>query len=275
MVQIEMEHIVKYQLSNQQINFWESHGFLKIKNLLNKYQKSNIRKWCDELSNLPDTPGKWMKYYEANTKNEKKLCRIEYFLDFHDEFKTLANNTYILDLISQLINDKAILFKEKINFKAPNSNGFKPHQDAPAFKSFNQYYHVTLMIAIDKATKENGCLKIVKGGKYKNKILPINTDGSIIENIANSLYWTDLECDVGDVVIFDSYVPHYSDKNLSRHFRRAAFITYNKLKDGGSKREEYFADKRSKFPPDCERDPNKDYSEGAQIYNVANPLPVN
>jgi hypothetical protein len=81
-----------------------------------------------------------------------------------------------------------------------------------------------------------------------------------------------IECKTGDVILFDSYLPHYSEPNRSNTPRRALFVTYNKLAEGGSMRTEYYQDKREKFPPDCERDPNKDYSAGAAIYNVANPI---
>jgi hypothetical protein len=34
----------------------------------------------------------------------------------------------------------------------------------------------------------------------------------------------------------------------------------------------YYASKRESFPPDVERDPTKDYSEGAKVFNVATPI---
>ncbi len=37
------------------------------------------------------------------------------------------------------------------------------------------------------------------------------------------------------------------------------YITYNKLSEGDS-REQYYTDKRNNYPPDIERDPDKDYS---------------
>ena len=33
-----------------------------------------------------------------------------------------------------------------------------------------------------------------------------------------------------------------------------------------------YEEKRKWFPPECERDPNKDYSQGAKVFNVANPI---
>jgi hypothetical protein len=39
-----------------------------------------------------------------------------------------------------------------------------------------------------------------------------------------------------------------------------------------SDRDAYYRDKRSKFPPKCEREKGKDYSEGARVNNLANPI---
>ncbi len=99
----------------------------------------------------------------------------------------------------------------------------------------------------------------------------MNSDGSIRTDIDATLKWHPTDCYPGDVFIFDAYAPHRSDINTSKDTRRNCYLTYNALSIG-SHREDYFAKKRAEFPPEIERDPNKDYSEGAKIFNVANPI---
>ncbi|MCF6767286.1 phytanoyl-CoA dioxygenase family protein [Thiotrichales bacterium 19S11-10] len=263
-----------YQLNQEQLKFWEANGFIKITDFLTESQKKNLKQWSQEVESLPEIPGKWMKYFETNNQGERVLCRVENFIDYHLNFKLLANSKKAIDLLSQLMGEKAVLFKEKINCKSPGSNGFAPHQDAPAFISFGQTYHITMMLAIDDATIENGCLELIEKHPFYKHTLPQNTDGSITEDYTSQFQWQPVECSSGDVILFDSYIPHYSKSNQSNQSRRAAFITYSKLSEGESKREAYFKDKREKFPPDCERDPDKDYSEGAMVYNVANPIKI-
>ena len=62
----------------------------------------------------------------------------------------------------------------------------------------------------------------------------------------------------GDVVFFDSYVPHRSGPNLTAEARRVLYVTYNRLSEGDH-RTRYYADKRKSYPPDCEREPGKPY----------------
>ncbi len=261
-----------YQLNDEQKKFWKQHGCIVLSDFFGSDVRENIVKWCDDLTAWPETPGKWMKYFEKNIQGERQLCRVENFLDYYPEWNEIARGERILRLVSDLMGEPAVIFKEKINYKFPNGSGFKPHQDAPAFISFNQRFHITMMVAIDDCTLENGCLQLVLGGANKPEILPQEKDGSISKPVAEKFVWTPIECKKGDAILFDSYLPHYSEPNRTTQSRRALFITYNKAAEGGSKRLEYYQDKRDKFPPDCERDPNKDYSAGAAIYNVANPI---
>ena len=263
---------MNYVISNDQKKQWQNNGYVKITNFLSKSVKDSLKIWCQELQDLPETPGKWMKYFETSINQDRNLCRIENFLEYHEGFNNIASSARTIDLISQLMGEEAVLFKEKINLKLPHGNGFKPHQDAPAFITFNQTYHITMMLAIDDATVENGCLQIINNNEQNGITLPQNQDGSIHSNISNKFKWNNLVCNLGDIVLFHSYVPHYSEKNTSLNSRRSAFITYSKKSEGKSKRLEYYADKREKFPPDCERIIGKDYSKGAEIYNVANPF---
>ena len=263
---------MQYKLSDDKKNFWLKNRFIKVSDLLSDEQKQNLANCCTELENLPETPGKWMKYFEYSDSNEKKLCRIENFLDYNEYFSNIAQNDKTLSLISQLMGEEAVLFKEKINFKYPGSKGFSPHQDAPAFITFNQTYHITMMLAIDDSTIENGCLRVIKENPYKEQTLPQEKGGAIDTKFCEGFDWQALECKSGDVLLFDSYLPHYSESNTSAKSRRAAFITYSKISEGKSMRDEYFADKRENFPQDCEKIAGKDYSKGAAIYNVANPI---
>ena len=40
--------------------------------------------------------------------------------------------------------------------------------------------------------------------------------------------------------------------------RRVLYVTYNRHSEG-DRRAQYFADKRAAYPPDCEREPRREY----------------
>ena len=62
----------------------------------------------------------------------------------------------------------------------------------------------------------------------------------------------------GDAVFFNAYIPHRSDKNLSKKTRSQIYLTYN-LKSDGNFRKAYFNEKRINLPPNNERDEKKLY----------------
>ena len=62
----------------------------------------------------------------------------------------------------------------------------------------------------------------------------------------------------GDVVFFDSFVPHASKPNFTDRPRRILYLTYN-LASHGDHRAQYYAEKHASFPPDIERDGTTSY----------------
>lgn len=261
-----------YTLTEEQKAHWKKHRFLKITDYYTATEIAALADYSSELIAWPEMPGLWMKYYENNLEGKRQLCRVEHFLEYHSGLDELARGERVIDLLSQLMGEKAVIFKEKLNVKLPGGNGFTPHQDAPAFVSFKQTYHITMMVAVDPSTRENGCLQLLHNDKHAGITLAQEADGSIDKKISDGFQWHYAECNPGDILLFDSYLPHYSEPNRSDKSRRALYITYNREAEGGSRRTDYFQDKREKFPPDCERIPGKDYSQGAEIYNVANPI---
>jgi ectoine hydroxylase-related dioxygenase (phytanoyl-CoA dioxygenase family) len=68
-----------------------------------------------------------------------------------------------------------------------------------------------------------------------------------------------VQTDPGDVIFFDSFVPHASGPNRTAASRRILYVTYSRAGEGDH-RTRYFADKRRDFPPDIEREPGRTYT---------------
>jgi hypothetical protein len=258
-------------LNPEQRAHFSEHGFLHLRGALSSDVAQRLAAWTDELAAWPETPGKWMKYFERSARDgSRQLCRVEDFLPYHAALSGFLLDEARLGLLSELMGERAVLFKEKINFKLPGGKGFKPHQDAPAFTTFKQTYHITLLAPVDAATVENGCLDVVRGHP-RDGVLPQEPDGTLRKDVVDSLRWEPLPMEPGDLLYFDSYLPHGSAHNRSQSPRRALYVTYNRASEG-SRRDEYFASKRAAFPPECERIPGVDYASRAGIYNLGNPI---
>lgn len=214
-----------------------------------------ITSWVDEIAARPEEPGKHWVYKEQNLVDSARsqVNRIENTAPFHDGFAELAE--VLRAPVAQLLGEEAVLFKEKINFKLPGGSGFEPHQDSQAGWEAYARYFVTVVVCIDPATEENGCLYVArwKRGRQLYREWEPMTEAEV-----NALEFIACPMSPGDVLFLGSYTPHFSKPNFSDRLRRMYFSTYNALSEGDH-RAQYYADKHRNYPPDVERAADKEY----------------
>ena len=256
--------------TDAQLAAWSSHQVLALPGILTGEALASIERWTADLARRDETPGRWMKYFERTAADDRQLCRVEDFVPYHAGMDALLRGSAMLDRVSQLMGERALLFKEKINFKLPGGSGFAAHQDAPAFDAFGQRYHITVLITVDPSDRHNGGLEFGEP-TGTDTILDQADDGTIAESVEGAMRWAPMDLPAGSVVLFDSYIPHRSPPNLSSRSRRSLYITYSRASEGDW-RARYYADKRASFPPEVERDPGIDYLKTAGRYNLANPI---
>jgi predicted HD phosphohydrolase len=261
---------LKPALSHAQLDEWKHNQVLVIPAVLEGSALDLLRAWTQDLADRPEQAGRWMKYFERTPDDDRLLCRIENFVPFHAGMDALLRGPEILERVSELMGEQAVLFKEKINFKLPGGSGFAAHQDAPAFDAFGQRYHITVLITVDPSDTSNGGLEF---GETTNghHILEQNPDGTVAHAVEDKMQWTAMDLPAGSIVFFDSYIPHRSPRNESNNPRRSLYITYSRASEGNC-RDRYYADKRNTFPPEIEREPGIDYAKKAGRYNLANPI---
>ncbi len=259
--------------------FFKRHGYLWLKNFYSPEQVKLLQEFANridqdsqklielsECSGLSlqrlakEIPGSLIVVPES--KNPKKACRAEDFLSVYPDLHRLVTGT-ITSFIGSIFNEPFTVFKDKINFKWPGGGAFSPHQDFPAYEFLGPKEHITAMICIDEASFQNGCLYIAEdwlasfeeddsldmGALQEGRaILPYNIGGkdhgSIQSRYVEKITWLPVLAKPGDVVLFNSYVPHYSESNESNTSRRAMFITHNRFIDGDF-RGAYFYTKRN------------------------------
>ncbi len=242
-------------INNQQIEQFKEDGFLLVRNGFNQEDTEKIELWTTDLANLPEESGKQWVYHETSKldPNLDLINRIENISPYHEGFAELSE--VLAQPISKLLDEEAVLFKEKINFKMPGGDGFKPHQDSQAGWEDYANYFISVMVCVDEATIENGCLQMVSG--FQNRGLYREWEPLTDEDMS-SMDFVHCPTKPGDIVFFDCYAPHASEPNLTDTTRRLYFATYNKLSEGDNLKQ-YYADKYKSFPPDIDRIAGKEY----------------
>ena len=246
-------------LDDKQIKEFKKNGFVLIRQLFNKSETELILKYTEELQKTPEVSGKEWKYFEKSEINKDKrvLARIENFCKHHEGFNDICTKSRILECVNDCFGEKGILFKDKINFKMPGGSGFKPHQDSQAGWDDYAKFYLTAMVSVDDATIKNGCLEFASG--HNRSGLIGNLWKPLSNNQMKNMKFVPIETKPGDAVFFDCYTPHKSESNLTNKSRRILYLTYNKLSDGDH-RDTYYNDKYKNYPPDIDRNPNKEYN---------------
>ncbi|MEQ8506039.1 MAG: phytanoyl-CoA dioxygenase family protein [Rhodospirillales bacterium] len=242
-------------LADAHIQQFADDGYLVLRQGFSDEEMAHIVTWTEDVLALPEVSGRHWVFHEQSRKapNEKLVSRIEKISPFHGGFGALAEA--LRGPIGQLLGEDAVLFKEKINFKMPGGDGFKPHQDSQAGWDTYTDFFISALVSIDAATEENGCLQLVRGhhksGMFQSwePMTDADMDGMDFQPVPTA---------PGDIVFFDSFAPHASEPNMSDKIRRIYYATYNRA-SAGSFMDRYYADKHKNYPPDIDRDPSKQY----------------
>ena len=248
----------KRLFSDDDLAAYRRDGFIVVRGLFDAAAMRDIARWTDEIEGWPETPGKWMKYFDDSLKRpgERVLNRVENLCPYHAGFGALVTGGALAGRVAELLGEPAVLFKEKINFKLPGGGGFAAHPDIQAGWDTYGSLYVTALVSVDEATVANGCIELAAGHHLRGMIgeswRPLGDDE--LAGVA----FAPMPTAPGDTVFFDSFTPHRSAPNMTDSPRRVLYITYNRASQGDH-RARYYADKRASYPPDIERDPGKEY----------------
>ena len=262
-MQLFRSNLTAGDLDQSEVDFFGTHGYLVCNNLLTADEIEQVAKECDTLV-APSDGDQVLRYFEPSALDPSRqlLRRIERFVEEAPVIGQLLASDRIQGRVSGLMKRPARLFKDKLNLKLPGGRGFRPHCDGHfvyrdrqgnARKGWKEYgaSFMSVLISIDKATVENGCLELVPMeeagriiGRSFDEILK-HTEGErheIAEQYVAMLDFKPVPMDPGDVVFFDWRIPHRSQPNRSTMSRRILFITYGDASEG-DRRTVYYADK--------------------------------
>lgn len=238
--------------STQDVQQYRRRGYCVVPGFFSPAETGQMSDWLDALQSAPPREGGEACYYEQSPLTGAGiLVRVEHILGDHNPGMTrLMLAPKVVDAMTALLGEAPVLFKEKVNYKLPGCRSDKLHQDQAAGWNAYSDYFITMAIAIDPNRRDNAALSFLATGAYERKLMgpewkPITDAEPPWEPAAD---YQVIEADPGDVVFFDSYVPHGSPANTSDRPRRNIYLTFNRQSDG-DQRLRYYRDKWKSYPP--------------------------
>jgi ectoine hydroxylase-related dioxygenase (phytanoyl-CoA dioxygenase family) len=163
-----------YRVSDEQVRFFDEFGYLASIRMLTSEQVDALRAELAELTNASH-PGHHL-FYEYNSNESTDASRVLFHAlgawritpGFHD----LLWNPAFLVPASQLLRGGVRFWHDQLFSKPARHGGVVAwHQDYSYWTRTKPMTHLTCWIALDDATKENGCLHYVPGS-HRWDLLP-------------------------------------------------------------------------------------------------------
>ena len=162
-----------------------------------------------------------------------------------DIYGMFSRNQRVVKNVETLLGGEVYLYSAKMIMKNAREGGaWEWHQDYGYWYDYGCLLPTMLscLIAVDRATQENGCLQILSGSHAMGRI---NHDRINEQTMANPEHveaararfpLVYLELDPGDAVFFHCNLLHRSDANRSEHRRWNFIASYNTVANQPYKR---------------------------------------
>lgn len=145
-------------------------------------------------------------------------------------FADIATHEEIVEIVSSLQGPNLKLLRCAGMLKPPGVGSAKKfHQDA-AYYPIRPMDHVTVWVALDEATTENGCMQVVPGahtdGLLEHEAMEYDTDITVSGRDYDESDTVALPMEPGDALFQHCLLPHYTAPNESDRWRRAMIVAY-------------------------------------------------
>ena len=147
-----------------------------------------------------------------------------------------ARSNRLVNRVEQLLDDEAYHYHSKMVLKDAKIGGaWAWHQDYGYWYQNGVLFPnlCSVMIAVDKATVENGCMQVIRSSHKLGRVNHILTgdqagaDMERVEEAKKKLELVHVTMDPGDALFFHSNLLHASAANESDHSRWAMICCYN------------------------------------------------
>jgi len=210
-------------------NNFNDDGYTIKKNLFSEDEINKLKKFIESSSDKKNDARK-------TRSSTGKLSITLWDHPSDDLFGKFSTNERIVQPMEEFLGDEVYHYHSKIIWKKPGDGGFDWHQD------YGYWYHNACLypdmgscfIMLDRATKENGCLKVLKGSHKVGRIghgisdTPEQTaDMERIKELEKRHECIHITAQPGDVLFFHSNLLHSSDENKSSESRRTLIVCFN------------------------------------------------
>ena len=210
---------------------YERDGFVLIRSLFDTEEIALLR------GAIETDPQLHASLYDRNDASGKATRMATWNHPGDSVYGLAARSHRVVDTMEEMLGGEVYHYHSKLTAKEPRDGGaWEWHQD------YGYWYHngcvfpymASVMVALDKTTRENGCLQVIRGshhaGRVEHGVLlgqQVGADPRRVEEMLKTMELVYAEMEPGDGLFFHANVMHRSDQNRSENRRWTVLFCYN------------------------------------------------
>lgn len=226
----------KVRLTTEGVEAYHRDGFIVVEDLISADELEALRTRLREYTHGGRDPGKIHIQVEPRIKRgELKvdhpgdgIRKLTHLVEYDDVFQQLGLHDNIVGIVEQILGPDIKMFRNAMLLKPPRVGSQKGwHQDSP-YWPIEPMELCSCWFALDDATEENGCMKVLPGGQKRGALPHIRVPDDFVmeESCYDESEAVSAPVKAGGGLFFHSLVPHGTAPNNSDHWRRAIALSY-------------------------------------------------
>jgi ectoine hydroxylase-related dioxygenase (phytanoyl-CoA dioxygenase family) len=215
----------------EQTQAWQRDGHVLVRGLFDAEETALMREAIEHDPQIASS------LYDRNDAQGRATRMATWNHPGDSVYGLAARSARVVDTMEQLLGGEVYHYHSKLTAKEPREGGaWEWHQD------YGYWYHngcpmplmASVMVALDPATRANGCLQVLSGshhvGRVEHGVLPGEQVGADPQRVAWMLERQPLvhvEMAPGDALFFHANVMHRSDANTSPDRRWTLLFCFN------------------------------------------------
>lgn len=218
-------------LTNEQIAQFHCDGYLIVCGLFNQSEMQGLLNYAKDDQELLGE-----SYVRSDSTGAETRLSLRNHLDDASVYTAIVRSQRVAGRMQQLLGDEVYHYHHKMTLKQPRTGGaWEWHQDYGYWYDFGCLYPdmASCMIAVDRASKANGCLQVIRGSHKLGRVNHLAVGGQVGADpirVKAALARHELvycEMAPGDAVFFHGNLLHRSDQNNSEQSRWSLICCYN------------------------------------------------
>jgi hypothetical protein len=220
-----------FQMTTDQVQSFNRDGYVMVRRLFDADETAGLLRHAKSDQQLAGEA-----YVRRDSQGGNTRLALRNDLQEDSPYAAVARSERIVDAMQALLGDEVYHYHHKMMLKEPLVGGaWEWHQDYGYWYNFGCLFPDmgSCLIAVDRATRENGCLQILPGSHQLGRIDhgktgdQVGADPQRVEAAMERFPLVYCEMEPGDAIFFHANLLHRSDQNTSSYPRWSLICCYN------------------------------------------------